>query len=107
VNPERAAACHLTRLSPTKAQALRTTTLSATWQPDLRALLNARFGPPSPLAAWLAPQSSPPTAGPATSLLRGRDKTRTHIREPEAAPPHLVPDPATRPTPRPLQATSR
>jgi hypothetical protein len=43
------------RLSPTKALALRTTTLANTFQPDLRATLAARFGPP-PHAATLVRQ---------------------------------------------------
>jgi hypothetical protein len=37
----------LTYVTPTKAQALRTTTLPNTWHPDLRSQLAAKFGPRS------------------------------------------------------------
>jgi hypothetical protein len=60
----------LTYLTPTKAQALRTTTLANTWQPDLRSELAAKFGLPTPPPGWRIPRSRPPI-GRAETLSRG------------------------------------
>jgi hypothetical protein len=53
MNPGTAAPTHPPRLTPTKAEALRSTTLANTWQsdlghPTLRSQLAAKFGSPSP-----------------------------------------------------------
>ncbi len=57
----------LAALTPTKAQALRTTTLANTWHPDLRSQLAAKLGPPPPQPGWRIPQTPPPTGGAATA----------------------------------------
>jgi hypothetical protein len=69
MNPERPAAPRpkppLTTLTPTKAHALRSTTLANTHQ-DLRAQLTAKFGPPPTPPGWRIPQT-PPTTGRAVT----------------------------------------
>jgi hypothetical protein len=51
----------LTRLTPTKAKALRTTTLAETWNPAAVSQLAARFGHPLPTPGLRIPQALPAT----------------------------------------------
>ncbi len=51
----------LARLTPTKAEALRTTALAETWTTDLAAELAQRFGPPRPAPGCRIPQAMPAT----------------------------------------------
>jgi hypothetical protein len=52
-----------TRLTPTKAEALRSTRLGRTWTlTDLRAHLATRFGPALPPTGWHAPQALGPVS---------------------------------------------
>jgi hypothetical protein len=63
VNPETAAPSQPTRLTPTKAKALCSTTLANTSDGTLLATLEQRFGPaPSP-PGWFVPQAWPPPPG--------------------------------------------
>ena len=65
-DPDRDTRPPLTDLTPTKAQALCTTTLADTWQPNLRSELAAKFGLPTPPPGWRIPQSCPPTGSAET-----------------------------------------
>ncbi len=83
----------LTRLTPTKAAALRSTTLAGSWNRDLAALLVARFGPPLPAPGWRIPRAMPAT-----------DRIAKVVRSFDPAPrrpaPPAAPQPATgRPSP--------
>jgi hypothetical protein len=64
MNPETAAPSQPTRLTPPKAEALRSTTLCNTWDHTLRATFEQRFAPAPPPPGWFAPQAwpSPPVA---------------------------------------------
>ncbi len=67
----------LTRLTPTKAQALRTTIPANTWTPDLPGKLAQRFGHPRPAPGWRIPHAMPatdPVANAARSFLAGRQR---------------------------------
>jgi len=59
MNPEATAPLQPTRLTPTKAEALRSTTLANTWDGTLRATLEQRFGPAPPPPGWFVPQAWP------------------------------------------------
>jgi hypothetical protein len=51
----------LTRLTPTKAEAMRTTTPANTQTPDLATQLAQRFGHPRPAPGWCIPHAMPAT----------------------------------------------
>ena len=51
----------LARLTPTKAKALRTTTLAETWHPNVATLLATRFGHPLAASGLRIPQALPAT----------------------------------------------
>jgi len=72
----------LARLIPTRAQALRSTTLAETWTPDLGAELAQRFGPPRPAPGWRIPQAMPATDPVATAM-------RSFLAEPQRPSPPL------------------
>ena len=57
VHPEHPTPPPLTRLTPTKAKALRTTTLAETWNPAAVSQLAARFGHPLPAPGLRIPQA--------------------------------------------------
>jgi hypothetical protein len=58
MQPEAGTVPRLTRLTPTKAIARRSTPPAGTWEPDLRSELEKLFGPAAPLA-WHVPLASP------------------------------------------------
>jgi len=68
-NPETTARSQPKRLTPTKAEVLRSTTLANIWDPTLRATLEKRFGPAPPPTGWFVPQAwpPPPDLGPASN----------------------------------------
>jgi hypothetical protein len=83
----------LTRLTPTKAAALRSTTLAGTWNLDLAAHFAARFGPPLPAPGWRIPQAMPAT-DPISVV------ARSFLPAPQRPTPPATPEPATgRPRP--------
>jgi len=57
------------RLTPTKAEALRTTTLAQTSTPDLAVRLAQRFGQPRPAPGWRIPHAMP-AADPVANAVR-------------------------------------
>jgi hypothetical protein len=59
----------LTRLTPTNAEALCTTTLANTRTPDLSTQLAQRFGHPSPAPGWRIPHATP-AADPVANAVR-------------------------------------
>ncbi len=69
VRRERPTPPPLTRLTPTKAEALRSTTLAETRTPDLAAELAQRFGQPRPAPGWRIPQAMP-TTDPVANAVR-------------------------------------
>ncbi len=94
VKAEPRVASQPTPLAPTKAQAMRSTTLSETWWPARRAELARRFGPPPP-PGWFVPQAWPPTASTtpasATPLSGGGNETTpTPRRATRATPPSVA-----------------
>ncbi len=84
----------LARLTPTKAAALRGTSLSTAWDSGMRPALAARFGTPAPEPGWCIPQAMPPT-GPAAAVARSLIAAQQRPATP------ATPEPATgRPCPR-------
>jgi len=75
---ERRATPPLARLTPTKAAALRSTTLAATWNPGLAAERAQRFGPLLPAPGWRIPQAMPPTDPVAAAVRSFLAKTQCH-----------------------------
>jgi hypothetical protein len=69
MNPEPPPRPDPTRPTPTKAQALRGTTLAQTWDPNPYATLAQRFGHARPTPACQIPQT-PPTTDPAANAVR-------------------------------------
>jgi len=75
---ERRTSPPLARLTPTNAEALRTTTLAETWTPDLAAELAQRLGHPRPAPGWRIPQAMPPTDPVAAAVRSFLAKTQCH-----------------------------
>ncbi len=67
---QRPAAPPLTRRTPTKAAALRSTSLATAWNSGMTPLLAACFGPRLPAPGWRVPQAMP-AGGPVAAALDG------------------------------------
>jgi hypothetical protein len=78
----------LTRLTPTKAEALRTTTLADTRTTNLAAELAQRFGHPLPAPSWRIPQAMPATDPVANAA-------RSGLADQQRPAPSATPEPAT------------
>jgi len=93
MNPETTAPSQPTRLTPTKAQALRSTTLANTWTTDLPGKLAHRFGPPRPAPGWRIPQAMPAT-DPVANAVRSFLAEQQRPTPPATRAPASAPDPA-------------
>ncbi len=105
---ERPVAPLFARLTPTKAETLRTTTLANTWTPDLAAQFAQRFGHPIPAPGWRAPQAMPatdPVANAMRSFLAGQQRPTPPAAQGPATdrpcPPGAGPGEANNMIPRP------